>query len=538
MEHSVVGNIQLPEPLVTPAQQRLAAIDIGTNSIRCIVVEVDEAGRFKTLDDEKATVRLGEGLTGSGEISLQAWQRAEAALQRMRMIAAGHGAEIIEAVATSAVRKARNGQAFIAAMAKATGIRIDVISGEEEAELAVLSARNNFVLENQRCGLVDIGGGSLEIIVTADGLIENICSLELGALVLTERFTAGDPVSEKDLKALRQHVHATLKKNLDEEDFDIQCLIGSGGTMTTIAGMVMAMRNEQFSSLHGYEVLRSEVVHLLAMLRRKTLKERKSLPGLSADRADIILAGVATVDEVMRYFGVNLLRINAVGIRQGLILKSLEKHGLGAAQAAAQNSMASVLAFARHCHVNERHARQVARLALLLFDTLAPRFGLTHRGRQLLEAAAFLHDVGYFINYEKHHQHSYHLIRHANLFGFSPLEREIIANLARYHRKKTPRKKHENFALLPTAIQPQVKQLAAILRLADGLDRRRNQAVQAMDCRLTDNRLDITLDAHEVLTVEMHCAEDRSDLLAEAFGLRVSLQGRICTTGQNLVAAD
>ncbi len=509
---------------MTKAQSRLAAIDIGTHSIRCIVVAVDGEGRFRTLDDEKATVRLGENLAASGEIGLEAWRRAEEALQRMRLIANGYGAEIIEAVATSAVRRARNGEDFVESMARAAGVRIEIISGEQEAELALLSARNNFDMQHQRCGLVDIGGGSLEIVVAADNLIEKICSLELGALVLTERFVTADPVTEKDLQRLRRYVRKALKKNVARDEFALQFLIGSGGTMTTIAAMVMAMRDENYGTVHGYEVRRSEIVHLLAMLRRKSLKERRALPGLSADRADIILAGVATVDEIMDYLDVNLLRVNAVGVRQGMILKSLEKHGLANGQPVGRDCMASVLELARHCHVDERHARQVARLVLQLFDVLAAPFDLPDRGRQLLEAAAFLHDAGYFISYDRHHQHSYHLIRYASLVGFTPLEKEIVANLARYHRKKTPRSKHENFARLPLAARGQVQQLAALLRLADALDRRRNQAVRDLDCRLTDSRFELVLTADEDLAVEIHCAQERGDLFKKVFGRRLVLR--------------
>jgi len=265
-------------------------------------------------------------------------------------------------------------------------------------------------------------------------------------------------------------------------------------------------------------------VHLLAMLERKTLKERKALPGLSPDRADIILAGVAAVDEVMRYFGVNILRVNERGVRQGLILKSLEKHGLAPLPEEAKNRIASVWNFARQCHVNESHAGQVAKLALDIFDSVGPAFGLEGRNRQLLEAAAILHDVGYLINYEKHHQHSYHLIRHANLFGFSPREKEVVANLARYHRKKLPRKKHENFALLPPEDRRLVKQLGGILRLADGLDRRRNQAVEALDCQLTDSGLRITLHGQEDLSVEIYGGQTKGDLFEEAFGCKLSLE--------------
>jgi exopolyphosphatase/pppGpp-phosphohydrolase len=255
-------------------------------------------------------------------------------------------------------------------------VRIAVISGAEEAELVALSARNSLDLENLRCALVDIGGGSLEIVITAGELIEEIFSLDLGAVVLAEQFLPRDPVPPKDLKALCKQVRSALKKHLAGESFDVQCLIGSGGTMTTIAGMVMAMRREQYSSVHGYDVLRSEVVHL---------------------------------------------------------------------------------------------------------------------------------------------------IRHANLFGFSPREKEITANLARYHRKKLPRKKHENLLLLPPGDQRLVKQLAGILRLADGLDRRRNQAVQTLECHLTRSGLRITLYGQEDLSVEIYGGETKGDLFEEAFGCKLSL---------------
>jgi exopolyphosphatase/guanosine-5'-triphosphate,3'-diphosphate pyrophosphatase len=513
---------------MTMTQPRLAAIDIGTNSIRCINVEVDEKSGFRVLDDEKTTVRLGEGLSETGLISAAAWERAREALLRMRKITDGIGASFIEAVATSAVRKASNGEAFVAAMKKETGIDIRVIDGEEEAELAALSARYHFAMGNTRFGLVDIGGGSVEI-VTATGIhIEEVFSLELGAVFLTENFLASDPVSGKQMTALRKHLRKTLRHELAGHEFALQCLIGSGGTMTNIGSMVMARRNEQYDSVHGYEVLHSEVVHLLATLERKSCKERRDIAGLSPERADIIVAGVAAVDELMRALGTNLLKINERGIREGLIIRSLMKYGLWTIGDELREWRSSLRDFARSCHTDEVHCEQVRKLSVAIFDALETTFSMGPRAAQILEAAALLHDVGYFISYSKHHKHSYHLIRHANLFDFTPREIEIIANIARYHRKSLPKPQHDNFRRLVPLDQDLVMKLGGILRLADGLDRRRSQLVDHLICRLSKQHLTIDLVGEGDLSVEIFGGQAKGDLIEKAFARKLAIRHKPC----------
>ncbi|GFE57921.1 Ppx/GppA phosphatase family protein [Geobacter sp. AOG1] len=502
---------------------RLAAIDIGTNSIRSIVVEVGTTGTFRILDDEKATVRLGEGFAGTGAISPAAWQRAMDSLSRMRKIFDGYGVKNVEAVATSAVRKATNGPAFVDAIKNDIGIDVTVIDGEEEAELAVLSAQNNFDMEGMRYAMVDIGGGSLEIVTALGNHIEEIYSLELGAVVLTEKFIGSDPVSRGDYSRLRKHVRKTLKEAFDGEEVALNTILGSGGTMTAIAAMVMAMRREGYGSIHGYEVLRSEVVHLLAMLLRRDMKGRRGVAGLNPDRADIIVAGVVAVDELMDFFGANMLKVNERGIREGLILRSLKKHRLLPASPKARSWRQAVLDFARSCHFDEEHSLHVARLALQIFDPLAGPFKLGKRERQLLESAALLHDIGYFISYSRHHKHSYHLIRHADLFGFTPREMELIANIARYHRKSLPKKKHESFARLAPPDQLLVNQLGGILRLADGLDRRRNSFVEGVECNLSPAALIVRLTGGEDLSVELFGGKLKGDLMEAAFKRKLQL---------------
>jgi len=502
---------------------RLAAIDIGTNSVRCIVVEMDRAGKFRVLDDEKATVRLGEGIARDNAISPAAWQRTMDALVRMKKIVDGYGVIGVEAVATSAVRRAANGDAFVSAVADTVGLAITVISGEEEAELAALSALHNFDMAGKHYTMVDIGGGSVEVVTALGNHIEEIYSLELGAVVLTEKFIAADPVRKGDYLKLRRHIRKALKAECIDGMPPVQYLIGSGGTMTSIAAMVMAMRKEEYGSIHGYEVLRSEVVHLLAMLLRKDLKGRRAIPGLNPDRADIIVAGVTVVDELMEFFGANLLKINERGLREGLILKALRKYKLLPVEKKPRSWRESVLEFARSCHFDEEHSLQVARLSLEIFDAVASPFSLAEKERQLLEAAALLHDVGYLISYSGHHKHTYHLVRHADLFGFTPREREIIANVARYHRKALPKKKHESFARLSPRDKIIVSRLGGILRLADGLDRRRNSVVSALECSLSPSTFTVRLGGGDDVSVELFGARTKGDLFEAAFARKLIL---------------
>jgi exopolyphosphatase/guanosine-5'-triphosphate,3'-diphosphate pyrophosphatase len=481
------------------------------------VVEVFADGTFRVLTDEKATVRLGENLSTGGSIDPAASQRAMESLLRMKKIAEGYGVELVKAVATSAVRRAANGGEFIRDVEEKAGIHIEVISGEEEARLVSLSVLNNFDMEGVRYGMIDIGGGSLEIVTALGNHVEEFYSLELGAVAMTERFLRSDPVADDDLAKFFKHVRASLKGAFDGEQVKVQVLVASGGTITSIASMIMAMRRERYDTAHGYEVLRSDIVHLLAMLQRKDLKARKEIPGLNPDRADIIVAGVAVISELMRFFDANILRVNERGIREGLILDSLHKHDLITQSDRRRTWRESALDFARSCLVDEEHARHVARLALEMYDVLADPFSLGERERRLLETAALLHDAGYFISYASHHKHSYHLIRHADLLGFTPREREIIANTARYHRKSLPKKKHENFSRLTEEDRLLVCRLGGILRLADGLDRRRSSLVAKVNGNLTRTAFRLSLEGTEDLSVEVFSGREKGDLFENAF---------------------
>ena len=500
---------------------RIAAIDIGTNSIRCIVAEAVKEGKFKVLDDEKVTVRLGENLTQTKMISGEATERALEALKRFRKILEGFKVETVEAVATSAVRNAVNGRELVHAMTTELGHEVRVISGEEEAELAAASALFNFDMSGKHYAMADIGGGSLEVVTAIGNHIEEFYTLDLGTVIMTERFLCSDPIKAGELQKLQRHIRECLKKSLACEKLSVDTLIGSGGTVTSLGQMVMNKRGDSYSSVHGYEVLRSDVVHQLAMLIRKDIKGRRMIPGLNPDRADIIVAGIVVFDELMNFLGANRMLVNERGIREGLIIRAMKRQGLMSEVSPPRNWKDSVLEFARSCQVDEPHCVHVAHLSLSMFDSLALPCSLKKNDRKILEAAAILHDVGYFISYGSHHKHSYHLIRHADLFGFSPRERELIAQIARYHRKSLPKRKHETFQALREKDRQLVIHLAGILRLADGLDRRRAGFVQYASCEFNGSVITIKVDGGEDISVEIFGGNSKKDLFEKAFGAGV-----------------
>ena len=502
-------------------KDRLAAIDIGTNSIRCIVVECNQDGSFRILDDEKDTVRLGEGIAETGEISAAAVARAEAALTRMHKLVTGLKVKAIDAVATSAMRKSANGPRLVKRFSELLGSEIRVISGDEEAALAAQSALRNFDTHGKRFGVLDVGGGSVELI-TAQGVhVEEFYSFELGAVVMTEQFLKADPIRPTDYRKFQKHIRDTVKKQLDGDKLTLPTLIGSGGTINAIAQMALQLRRNPVEGVHGLEVLRSEVVHLLAMLQRRDLKGRREVPGLTPDRADIIVAGVGLVDTMMELFNANTLLVNSHGIREGMIVEAIKRRGMAPDAPSPRSWRESVINFGRSCQMDDMHSQQVATLSLALFDGLADSYGLKKRERVLLEAAALLHDIGYYISYHSHHKHSCHLIRHADLFGINPREREMVAVIARYHRKSLPKKKHDEFQRLTAKEQATVIKLAGILRLADGLDRRRCSTVSGLQCRVEGSLVRLTLSGTEDLAVELFGASAKKDLFEKAFGVQV-----------------
>jgi exopolyphosphatase/guanosine-5'-triphosphate,3'-diphosphate pyrophosphatase len=525
-----------PEP---SAQPRLAAIDVGTNTIRLIVAEVQDDDTYRILDEERDMVRLGERLDRTGRLSDEAVERGLAAIGKMKAIADGFRITELRAIATSAVREAANGREFIRNVMRQHKVRIDVISGEEEAQLAFRSAARHFDLQGRSTAVVDIGGGSVEIILSAGTAIDQVYSLPLGAVRVTERLVRSDPLRDKHWKRMKEEIDRTIRDAIRFPAHPAEVMVGSGGTFTALAHMSKWQREGRHGSVQGYVLTPSEIIHLLDRVREAPLEARRQIPGLSPDRADIIVAGASVIARLVRRLGSQQILVNERGIRDGLLLhmiSELPNRRSGTALPQSGNRLDWVRHFARKCRSNERHCEHVATLALQIFDGVKARFALPPASRDLLQAAALLHDIGYLISHSKHHKHAYHLILHGDLPGFSPHEIELIANVARYQRRVFPKKRHENLARMTAEERRLIARLSGILRVADGLDRTHSQAVTSLKVRAVKGRLRISLEAAASPEIECADAQRKSDLFRKAFDTELELVWRPSRTRRRVVA--
>ena len=525
-----------PRRSLSPGHRRVAAIDIGSNSIRQIVADVSPEGAIQVVDEMKAAPRLATGLASSGELSEGSIRSAIEAIDRMATLARQLGAERIDAVATSAVREATNASAFLATVQRTTGLRVRVLDGDEEARLSFRSAVAHFDMGVGRTVVVDIGGGSLELALSAEGVIERLSSLPFGAIRLTEEFLSNG-VTPKRLRRLRRAVSDGIRAGIPLRDWRGAQIIGSGGTFTNLAGIYLSRQGIQTArSVHDAHIPHADLEHILNMLADMSAEERRSVPGLNPERADIIVAGIAVAAEILRRVESREIIVSRYGIREGLLLEAARVAPTIADPGEARAR--SVGDFAFRCHVEQPHSSHVQRLALILFDSLGERLGCTKQDREALSDAALLHDAGYHISYERHHKHSYHLILHADLLGMPPSEQVVVANVARYHRGAAPKKVHANYGALDGALRQRIKRLSALLRVADGFDRGHVSAVADLKTRWMQRAIRITpvpATARTSMRLEMWGANRKSELLERVAGVPIEI---VAPDGQTLSSEE
>ena len=520
---------------------RVSAIDIGSNSIRQTIADVSPTGVIRVVDEMKAAPRLGAGMHDRGMLSEVAIQNSLVILGRMATLAKQLGVERTDVVATSAVREAANGEQFLKLVREETGLKVKVLHGDDEARLAFRSALAHFELAIGRAVVMDIGGGSLELALSADGLVDRLLSLPLGAIRMTERYLS--PGRKNGLQKLRKHVRAELRKHLAVRHWHTPRIICSGGTFTTLGSIYLARTGmADAKTVHGTVVPRIELEHIVDTLNNMSVVERQGVPGLKAARSDIIVAGLAVAAEVAARVEAKELVVSAYGIREGLLLESAQVQPTPADPGEARER--AVRDLAERSHFEEPHARHVQVLALQLFDAIGARLGLTPEDRQLLSDAALLHDIGYHISYDKHNKHSYHLIEHAELLGMTPAEQIIVANVARYHRGAEPKKKHVNYGRLEKTLRRRIKKLSAILRVADGFDRGHAGAVAEIKARWIERALRLTAVPARPgysLRLELWGASRKSNLLSEVAHVPVEIvapDGSVTTYDDEVGTAD
>jgi exopolyphosphatase/guanosine-5'-triphosphate,3'-diphosphate pyrophosphatase len=510
--------VPLPE-----RRERLAAIDVGSNSIRLLVAEVGPQSGITVIDEVKEQPRLATGVAQTGRLDLAAMERAVAALRRMHGVCERRGVSRIMAVATAAVREAVNGEEFVRRVKEEIGLDLRIIDAETEAALSYRSVAHHFPLEGGRTVVADIGGGSLELIGAVDGMIEHSLSLPFGAVRLTE-LHLDDKDARRAVRRLREYLRRQFRRRLPLRDWAATCLIGSGGSFTNLGRMAAARRGLSAADpVHGTAVSVAEVEHMLAWLAAMSPEKRAAVPGLNPQRADIILAGLAVTAELLERIEAREVKVSAFGLREGLLL---EMAGADAAPAAVE-PLRLIREFAERCHSDRRHVEHVRILALNLFDLLADRLEVTADERGTLEAAALLHDVGQLVSYRKHHKHSYQLIMHGERLPFSPRERAMVALISRYHRRKGPKRKQAAFAALDSEDQAVVRRLAGILRVAEGLDRGHSAIVEKLAVEVCPTLLTIKAIprfAGADLSLECWDAMEQADVLAKVMGREVLIE--------------
>ena len=507
---------------------RLAAIDIGTNSVHMIVVRVGPDLSFEVVDREKDMVRLGAGGLDGRRITDTAMTAALQALSKFKRLADSHAVDEIIAGATSATREAENGGDFLDALRAQTGIDARVITGPEEARLIHLAAVYGTDLQGGKAVVADIGGGSVEITLGGPSRAQLARSFKMGVIRLTERFVKSDPISARDERRLVKHVEeqaGAYLRQLKARGFGR--VIGTSGTILSLGALAHAQDSGAAApDVRGLRVSAKSFHKLRRTLVDLDLQKRLALPGLDPRRADLSVAGAILFDTILRELGAKEFVLCDLALREGLVLDYVRRNAAHIVKVDRFPDVRrrSAVELAERCRYEAAHAAQVTRLALSVFDQTTALHGLGAREREWLELAGLLHDVGSHISHENHHRHSQYLIQHGDLRGFDPEEIRVLSLVARYHRTGKPKKSNRDYAALRGPTRHAVQVLSAILCLAEGLDRSHAGLISAIEATATADPLTLELRTNGDSELEMWAASRHLPALEKALGRSVRLQ--------------
>ncbi|HRE47180.1 MAG TPA: Ppx/GppA phosphatase family protein [Aggregatilineales bacterium] len=510
-----------PESLNNP--KKVAIIDVGSNSFRLIVITYQPHHYFKVTDEVRENVRLVHGLGATGKLSAPAMDHAVEVMQLYRSFCDSQKITDIVAAATSAVRDAANQAEFLRRVEDESGITVRVLSEAEEAYYGYVAAENSTILENGF--VIDLGGGSLEVTRVENRRSVRAVSFPLGAVRMTEDWLPNAPPGKEALNTLRNHV----RKHLDtisawfkhEKGFR---LVGQGGSLRNAGRLVQKMKGYPLDELHGYIVQRDDFQRMVKKMESLTISERRGIPGMKADRADIALGGALVVDECLRFSDSPQMIVCSQGVREGLFY---ERFLEGESPSLFENvRQASVMNMAHLYAFQAEHGDHVAALALSLFDQVARLTEdplMTAAERELLWAACMLHDIGMNIDYNDHHRHSYYLILNSGLPGYSHRELALIALATLYHRKGKP-STGELSGVLETDDDRRLLKITACLRLAEQLDRSRDGAVREVKLRMRNDAAHLDIYANHDVAVSVWAAEQHADVFEAAFGSHLEIR--------------
>ena len=516
----------------------IAAIDIGTNSFHIVIAEINQDETVTIIARNREIVRLGDSGDEMKFITKEAMERGVEAMKKFAELAKIHNPKI-RAIATSAVREANNGKEFIDLVRQETGIEIEIISGTEEGRLVYLGILHNIHIFDEHSLVIDIGGGSTETVIGFQGNLLFVNSEKLGAIRLTKRFFDSE-INSENIKKCRQYIAGKLISVLEMiSNFRIDSIVGTAGTIETIAFMAYLKKNKEISDFtfnnNGFTVSINGMLEIIAQIvDAKTPEAIIDLNGMDKKRADIILAGALIIEFILKYLknnlGIKKILFSPYGLREGVLYDTVFQNNTSAeATKLPDLRRKTILNLAKKFNVNFAHSKQVESFSLKIFDALNKiLFDFDEYERELLSYSAVLHDIGYFISHNAHHKHSLYIIENNNLPGFTNNDANLIANISRYHRKSHPNKTHEEFAVLSDKKKFTVRVLAGILRIAEGLDRRNKQFVKDIEINFDhlENILELKVIptvANLALDIELWGANRRKLLLEMTLKINVKI---------------
>ena len=506
---------------------KLAAIDIGTNSIHMIIVEVLAQRNFDVIEREKEMVKLGAGVFATHRLSDRAFNHGLEVIQRYVQLAEQVGVDEVITVATSAIREAQNGEAFLRQVVRQTGLTPKMISGREEARLIFLAVRNSIALEDDSALVFDIGGGSTEAVIGDRQQVLLSDSLPLGVLRLLDMFEDKGPVGHEGRHVLEAHIEFVAQQAIDQiREIGFDRVIGTSGTIRSLGEAAhLEAGGDSWQSVNSETVELKAIQRLTDDLLDTKLAKRSQFEGISDKRADAIHLGGILLVKLLAMVEVKDLTLCDASLREGMILDYLERHSQEVPSFPAQTSLRDRKAaqLARKYESDWQRNEHVAELALQLFDQTQTLHGYGEFERDLLKFAALLHDIGQFVSYRKHHKNSRDIIRRTIPRGFTDDEILLIANLTRYHCKAAPTKKHKRFRKLSKPHRRIVQTLSGLLRIAVNLDKTKNQRVQSVSCQISEDVLAIEVLGTGNLNLEIWAAQRDRQVLAHALAHDVDI---------------
>ncbi|WP_017302115.1 Ppx/GppA phosphatase family protein [Nodosilinea nodulosa] len=499
---------------------KLAAIDIGTNSIHMIIVEVLAQRNFDVIEREKEMVKLGSGVFATHRLSDRAFDNGLEVIQRYVQLAEQVGVDEIITAATSAIREAQNGEAFLSQVVRQTGLAPRIISGREEARLIFLAVRNSIALEDETALVFDIGGGSTEAVM---GDRQNILfrdSLPLGVLRLLDMFEDKGPVGSEGRHVLESHIEFVAQQAIDQiREIGFDRVIGTSGTIRSLGeAAYLESGGDSLQSVNAETVRLKDIKRLTDDLLETKVAKRAKFEGISEKRTDAIHLGGILLVKLLTMVDVKEITLCDASLREGMILDYLERHSQEVPSFPDETNLRyrKAAQLAQKYESDWPRNEHVADLALQLFDQTQTLHGYGEFERDLLRFSALLHDIGQFISYQKHHKNSRYIINRENPRGFTDEEILLISTLTRYHCKAAPTKQHKRFRKLSKPHRQIVQILSGLLRIAVGLDKTKNQRVKSVSCEISAETLAIAVAGHGNLDLEIWAAQRDRHVLAEA----------------------